>query len=319
MRWFRKFFKTIKKIIHVENFLKFLDRAEGLVAMLLSLAMMVVLAFTVFDLGVFLLSALYTHSDFRSEKVFIIEVFGLFLNILIALELLENITAYLRKHVVQVELVFITALIAGARKIIILDLEKVTGPQLLGLAAAILALAISYWLMRQIKIEPHDVVNKQQAPLVKDRSMTFFKFEADFVESLRCIPMQVRMKLDTCGVKLKLTHWHQFSQQERQGLVEMPCLTDDEVEVYKDYVQQLVINHTGTAASELPIDDHPAWIDTQTIPDSIQKKAHEFDLLITLQQWEALEPEQRFALIKLSRSSHENKNFLPALQEFEVV
>lgn len=94
-------------------------------------------------------------SESRSEKVFIIEIFGLFLNILIALELLENITAYLRKHVVQVELVFITALIAAARKIIILDFEKVSGDQLLGLSAAIFALAISYWLMRQINIKPH--------------------------------------------------------------------------------------------------------------------------------------------------------------------
>lgn len=319
MRWLRKFFKTIQKITQVENFLEFLDRAEGLVAMLLSLAMMIVLAFTVFDLGIFLFSALYLSPEFRSEKVFIIEIFGLFLNILIALELLENITAYLRKHVVQVELVFITALIAGARKIIILDLGKTTGSQLIGLAAAILALAISYWLIRQIKIEP-EVVNKYQAPVIKNRPMEkFFKFEADFVESLRCIPMQVRMKLDTCGLKLKLTHWHQFSQQERQALVEMPCLTDDEVEAYGEYVQQLVISHTGTPASELPIDDNPAWMDLQTIPGSVQKKAQEFGLLITLQQWVALKPEQRFALIKLSRSSHENKNFFPALQEFNLV
>lgn len=155
MRWLRKLYKRIENVTKVENFLIFLDRIESLVAKLLSLAMLVVLIFTVFDLGVFLFSALYLSSEFRSEKVFIIEVFGLFLNILIALELLENITAYLRKHVVQVELVFITALIAGARKIIILDFEKVTGGQLLGLSAAILALAISYWLMRQSNIKPH--------------------------------------------------------------------------------------------------------------------------------------------------------------------
>jgi hypothetical protein len=320
MRWLRKLFKTIRKITQVETFLSFLEKSEGLVAMLLSLAMVIVLAFTVFDLGMFLFSALYLSSEFRSEKVFIIEVFGLFLNILIALELLENITAYLRKHVVQVELVFITALIAGARKIIILDLAKITGSQLIGLSTAILALAISYWLIRQTNIPSHDVVNKHQAPLIKNLPMeTFFKFEADFVESLRCIPMQVRMKLDTCGVKLKLTHWHQFSQQERQALVEIPCLTDDEVEAYGEYVQQLVISHTGSPASELPIDDNPAWMDLRTIPDSVQKKAQEFDLLITLQQWAALKPEQRFALIKLSRSSHENKNFFPALQEFNLV
>lgn len=320
MRWLRKLFKKIQKITRVETFLDFLDRSEGFVAVLLSLAMVIVLAFTVFDLGIFLFSALYVPSESRSEKVFIIEIFGLFLNILIALELLENITAYLRKHVIQVELVFITALIAGARKIIILDLAKTTGSQLIGLAAAILALAISYWLIRQIKIEPHDLVNKHQAPSIENRYMeNFFKFEADFVESLRCIPMQVRMKLDTCGVKLKLTHWHQFSQQERQALVEMPCLTDDEVEVYGEYVQQLVINHSGTPASKLPIDAHPAWMDVTKIPDSVQEKAKEFDLLITRQQWAKLNSEQRFALIKLSRSSHENKNFLPALQEFHLI
>ncbi len=155
MPWFRKLSKRIEGVTQVENFLGFLDRIESLVAKFLSLAMVVVLIFTVFDLCIFLFAALYMPSDTRSEKVFIIEIFGLFLNILIALELLENITAYLRKHVVQVELVFITALIAGARKIIILDFEKVSGEQLLGLAAAIFALAVSYWLMRQIKVKPH--------------------------------------------------------------------------------------------------------------------------------------------------------------------
>jgi Phosphate-starvation-inducible E. len=53
-------------------------------------------------------------------------IFGLFLNVLIALEILENITAYLKKHVIQVELVIVTSLIAVSRKIIILDLEKKT-------------------------------------------------------------------------------------------------------------------------------------------------------------------------------------------------
>jgi len=155
MRSFQKLSKRIENITQVENFLSFLDRVESLVAKLLSLAMVVVLIFSVFDLGIFLFVALFLPPESRSEKVFIIEIFGLFLNVLIALELLENITAYLRKHVVQVELVFITALIAGARKIIILDFEKVSGGQLLGLAAAIISLAISYWLMRQISVKNH--------------------------------------------------------------------------------------------------------------------------------------------------------------------
>ena len=44
----------------------------------------------------------------------------------------------------------------------------------------------------------------------------FFEFEADFVDSWRCIPMQVRYKLDTCGIKLKLAEWNQMNQTNRK-------------------------------------------------------------------------------------------------------
>ena len=144
----------------------------------------------------------------------------------------------------------------------------------------------------------------------------FFQFEADFVNSLHCIPMQVRMKLDTCGVKLKLNHWNKFSQQERQALVEIPCTTTQEIIAYEQYLQQLVVEHTGAPASKITIDPHPPWMDAITIPSNIQEKAQEFGVLITFSQWESLTPAQRFALIKLSRPSHENNNFLPALKEF---
>ncbi len=147
----------------------------------------------------------------------------------------------------------------------------------------------------------------------------FFNFEADFVDSLRCIPMQVRMKLDTCGVKLKLTHWNQFTQQERLELVEMPCTTAEEIQAYRQYLQQLVTQKTGTPASDLPVDSHPAWMDATTIPPEVQEKAQELEVSLTTQQWATLNPAQRFALIKLSRPSHENKNFLPALKEFQLI
>jgi len=76
------------------------------------------------------------------------EFFGMFLNILIALEILENITAYLRKHVIQVELVIVTSLVAIARKIIILDLYKTPSLSIIGLGVAIFSLSISYLIIR---------------------------------------------------------------------------------------------------------------------------------------------------------------------------
>ncbi|MBD2059371.1 nitrate reductase associated protein [Oculatella sp. FACHB-28] len=147
----------------------------------------------------------------------------------------------------------------------------------------------------------------------------FFQFEADFVNSLRCIPMQVRLKLDTCGIKLKLPQWHRFSAEERQTLVDLPCETETEVRAYQQLLQRLISERTGERATELAIDPHPAWRNAETVADSVQDKATEIGVTITPAQWANLSPEQRFALIKLSRSNHENANFLPALHEFQII
>lgn len=150
----------------------------------------------------------------------------------------------------------------------------------------------------------------------KINPQNFFQFETDFIESLRCIPMVVRMKLDTCGVKLKLTHWYQFSQEQRRDLVNMPCSSEEEVANYKAFLQNLVHQKTGSFAKELSISPHPPWLDSLNIPEVVQQKAAVCDLTISQQQWSSFTPLQRFALIKLSRPSHENQNFVPALKEF---
>lgn len=131
-----------------ENFLGFLGRLESWVSKILSIAMIFVILVAVCELVVFMVQELIPPPMDRFGKT-LFTVFGLFLNVLIALEILENITAYLKKHVVQVELVIVTSLIAIARKIIILDLEKTSGIDLIALAAAILSLSISYWIIRR--------------------------------------------------------------------------------------------------------------------------------------------------------------------------
>ncbi|PZU97307.1 MAG: hypothetical protein DCE90_07055 [Pseudanabaena sp.] len=79
----------------------------------------------------------------------LLKIFGMLLNVLIALELMENVTAYLRNHSIQLELVIVTALTAVARKVIIYDTKS--DGDISGLAFAVLALAISYWIVRQNK------------------------------------------------------------------------------------------------------------------------------------------------------------------------
>ena len=131
--------------------------------------------------------------------------------------------------------------------------------------------------------------------------------------------MIVRMKLDTCGVKLKLDHWSRFNDEEKQSLVSIPCSTDQEIEEYKTFVQKLVVSKTGKPAKTLTIDPNPAWLNQKQIPLSLKTKLGEFNKQISLQSWSELSSLQRFALIKLSRPSHENRNFLPALKEFKLI
>jgi uncharacterized membrane protein (DUF373 family) len=130
-----------------ENFMHAIENVEVIVSKVLSIFMVLVILVALVDLGTFIVKEVFTV-PYGKINTTLFKVFGLFLNILIALEILENITAYLKKHVFQVELVIVTSLIAVARKIIILDLEKVRGLDIIGLGTAVLALSISYLIIR---------------------------------------------------------------------------------------------------------------------------------------------------------------------------
>ncbi len=147
-----KLIELVKNATKDDTFLNLIHWIENVVAKILSLALSVVILIAVFDLIVFLIKDISQDPvGFYNKSV--IELFGLFLNILIALELLENITAYLKKHIVQVELVIVTSLIAVARKIIIFNLKEYSGTDLIALGIAIFALAISYWLDRRLNLK----------------------------------------------------------------------------------------------------------------------------------------------------------------------
>jgi uncharacterized membrane protein (DUF373 family) len=143
-----KVLRIFKQIVKDDPFLKGITYVENALSKVLSISMVVVIFVCVVDLAIVLAKEIMTPPDGFLGRT-LINIFGLFLNVLIALEILENITAYLRKHVVQVELVVVTSITAVARKIIILDFDKTTGTQMIGLAIAIFALAISYWIIRR--------------------------------------------------------------------------------------------------------------------------------------------------------------------------
>ena len=125
MRLLRKLLGPLADKSKNESFLIFIDEVEDFFAKILALAMIGVVLFAILDLCIVLAQELLSPPVGRFSTT-LLKIFGLFLNILIALEIMQNITSYLSNHIIQIELVIITSLIAVARKIIILDFEKIS-------------------------------------------------------------------------------------------------------------------------------------------------------------------------------------------------
>jgi len=73
---------------------------------------------------------------------------GSILIVLIGIELLDTIKIYLKDDVVHVEIVILVAIIALARKIIVMDFDKYSAWSLMGLATLVISLALGYYLIK---------------------------------------------------------------------------------------------------------------------------------------------------------------------------
>ena len=144
----------------------------------------------------------------------------------------------------------------------------------------------------------------------------FFGFESDFVASMRCIPMAARLRLDLSGVKLKLNEWAKLGLPARAEAATLPCAGPADIAAYKEKVSARVAEACGAPPSLLPELPAREWDDGQNLPAQVMTQAEISGRHITQDAWAGLSRLQRFALIKLSRPGHENRNFLPACDEF---
>ena len=141
-----------RSLLEDASYLHLIDRSEQLLAKVLGLVLLVVMvAGTVQLIGAVALALVQPDTPWLGSKLNM--VLGDLLTLLIALEVLQNIISYLRRHVVQIELVLLTAMTAVARKVIVLPPGAESKPQLLaGLGVAVLALAAAYWLVRSLSL-----------------------------------------------------------------------------------------------------------------------------------------------------------------------
>lgn len=144
-----------------------------------------------------------------------------------------------------------------------------------------------------------------------------FQFEQDKYYPLRRIPLAIRIKLDRCGIKLILRDWVKFSREEREELLGMPCTHPPEVAAFAERLKVLIAAAGGDQNLTVSIPEHPPWEEATQVPAAIRDYLTQAGLPpLTTAQWAGLSELQRFALCKLTRAGHDNKNLLPALREF---
>ena len=86
----------------------------------------------------------------------ILATFGAFMAVLIAIEIFVNIISYLRDDVIHVRIVLATAMMAIARKVIILDYNTTSPEYIYATAAVVAAMALAYWLVVRERLTKAD-------------------------------------------------------------------------------------------------------------------------------------------------------------------
>jgi uncharacterized membrane protein (DUF373 family) len=131
-----------------------IGRVQRVTVLLLAVMLVVVMLLSTIHLGVLITEEIMKPPRGLIPVQGLLEIFGYFLLVLIGVELLETLKAYVRKDVIHVRVVLEVALIAMARKVIIEEPNTVPGLTLFGIAALILALGIAFYFERQAKREP---------------------------------------------------------------------------------------------------------------------------------------------------------------------
>jgi uncharacterized membrane protein (DUF373 family) len=126
-----------------------LAKIQRCIVWLLAGMLVIIVLLSTIHLGILIGEEVLTPPRFIISVESLLDIFGYFLLVLIGVELLETLRAYMKKDVIHVRVVLEVALIAMARKAIILEPNASSGLTLFGLAALILALGVAFYFERR--------------------------------------------------------------------------------------------------------------------------------------------------------------------------
>lgn len=134
----------------------FYQRFESVVALVMTFLVTAVIIVAIFRLTVGVLNDLiFDALNPLDHKVFQY-IFGEIMTVLIALEFNHTLQYVVTRQqsIIQTKIIMLIALLAVARKFIVLDLKETSPEVMFGLAAIALALGVVYWLLRDRDSHP---------------------------------------------------------------------------------------------------------------------------------------------------------------------
>ena len=124
-------------------------KIERVIAIALLVIMTVVVVSGALEVAWVVVNDLFQPPGFFLGVEDLFDIFGLFLMVLIGLELMTSIEMYLKENTIHAEIMFLVALTAVARKVVILDAKSSDYMTVFAIAALVIALAAGYYLIKR--------------------------------------------------------------------------------------------------------------------------------------------------------------------------
>ena len=124
-------------------------KIEKAIAIALLVVMTVVVISGALEVAWVVLNDLFQPPGFFLGVDDLFDIFGLFLMVLIGLELMTSIEMYLKDNMIHAEVMFLVALTAVARKVVILDAKTIDPMTVFAIAALVIALSGGYYFIKK--------------------------------------------------------------------------------------------------------------------------------------------------------------------------
>jgi hypothetical protein len=145
-----------------------------------------------------------------------------------------------------------------------------------------------------------------------------FKFEDEMHESLQCVPMAVRRKLDRVGLKVGLEQWKALDRGERLAICHIPADSGEECDALAVFIREAMMRRFGVEPKRLSDSARASAEPPASPPDKLVAHAREAGSDLSASVWTRLDSDERFALLKMGDVAQASHNLAAALKEFEV-